>query len=116
MRDTERERSRGRSRPHAGCPMRYSILGLQDHTPGCRRHQTAAPPGLPPTAALDLKNFLGPSSQYYSLKTIYIFKDFIYLLMRHTHTQAETHRQREKQTPCRETWDLIPGLQDPALG
>ena len=23
-----------------------SILGLQDHTPGCRQHQTAEPPGL----------------------------------------------------------------------
>ena len=24
-----------------------SIPGLQDHTPGCRRRQTAVPPGLP---------------------------------------------------------------------
>ena len=27
--------------------MRDSIPGPQDHTPGCRRRQTAAPPGLP---------------------------------------------------------------------
>ena len=54
--DTQRERSRntgrGRSRLHAGSPTWDSIPGLQDHTPGCRRRQTAAPPGLP------LPNFL----------------------------------------------------------
>ena len=46
--------------------------------------------------------------------------------MTHTHTQKERerererqrHRQREKQAPCTgsPTWDLIPGLQDRALG
>ena len=38
---------RGKSRLHTGSPMWDSIPGLQDHTPGCRRCQTAAPPGLP---------------------------------------------------------------------
>ena len=48
-RETERGRDivRGRSRHHAGSPMWYSILGLQDHTPGCRRRQTSVPRGLP---------------------------------------------------------------------
>ena len=36
----------------------------------------------------------------------FFFKDFIYLLMRDTHTERERerqrHRQREKQAPCRE--------------
>ena len=33
-------------------------------------------------------------------------------------TQRQRHRQREKQSPCTgsPTWDLIPGLQDRALG
>ena len=42
-----RDTDRGRSRLHAGSPMWDSIPGLQDHTPGCRQRQTAAPPGLP---------------------------------------------------------------------
>ncbi|KAM8954898.1 5'(3')-deoxyribonucleotidase, mitochondrial isoform 4-T4 [Lycaon pictus] len=50
-RERERERGRdtgrGRSRLHAGSPTWDSIPGLQDHTLGCRRRQTAAPPGLP---------------------------------------------------------------------
>ena len=42
-REREREREKGRdtgrgtNRLHAGSPMWDSILGLQDHTPGCRR-------------------------------------------------------------------------------
>ncbi|XP_048962744.1 sperm-associated antigen 16 protein isoform X5 [Canis lupus baileyi] len=44
---TQRGRGRGRRRLHAGSPMWDSILGLQDHTPGCRWRQTAEPPGLP---------------------------------------------------------------------
>ena len=46
-RERERQRHRGRSRLHAGSPMWDWIPGLQDHTPGCRWRQTAAPPGLP---------------------------------------------------------------------
>lgn len=42
-----RDTGRGRSRLHAGSPTCDSIQGLQDHAPGCRRRQTAAPPGLP---------------------------------------------------------------------
>ena len=42
----EQERGRDRSRLHAGSPTRDSILGLQDHTLGCRQRQTAVPPGL----------------------------------------------------------------------
>ena len=45
-RERGRDTGRGRSRLHARSPMWDSILGLQDHTPGWRRHQTAAPPGL----------------------------------------------------------------------
>ena len=30
-----------------------SIPGLQDHTPGCRRRQTAAPPALPGSMVLE---------------------------------------------------------------
>ena len=32
--------------------------------------------------------------------------------------ERQRHRQREKQAPCTRnlTWDLIPGLQDRALG
>ena len=30
------------------------------------------------------------------------FKDFIYLFMRDIYRERQTHRQREKQTPCRE--------------
>ena len=48
-RDTGRERSR----LHAGSPMWDLILGLQDHTPGCRRRQTALSLGLPPDCAFD---------------------------------------------------------------
>ena len=57
MKDTERERERerergrdtgrGRSRLHAESLTWDSIPGLQDHALGCRRHQTAAPLGLP---------------------------------------------------------------------
>ena len=49
MRDVERGRDtgRGRSRLHPGSPMQDSIPGLQGHALGCRRRQTAAPPGLP---------------------------------------------------------------------
>ena len=43
----EWERGKDTSRLHAGSPVWDSIPGLQDHTPGCRRRQTAAPPGLP---------------------------------------------------------------------
>ena len=46
-RERGRDTDRGRSRLHAGSPTWDSILGLQDDTPGCRRRQTAAPPGLP---------------------------------------------------------------------
>ncbi|XP_048958601.1 phospholipid phosphatase 1 isoform X3 [Canis lupus baileyi] len=37
---------------------------------------------------------------------------------RHTVRERQRHRQREKQAPCTgsPTWDLIPGLQDRALG
>ena len=56
-RHTERERGRdtgrGRSRLHAGSPTWDSILGLQDHAPGCRRRQTAAPRGLPKSGSLN---------------------------------------------------------------
>ena len=40
------------------------------------------------------------------------------MIVTHTHTQRQRHRQREKQAPCTgsPTWDLIPGLQDHALG
>ncbi|XP_041592965.1 protein N-lysine methyltransferase METTL21A isoform X3 [Vulpes lagopus] len=37
-RERERERGRRRSRLHAGSPTWDLILGLQNHTPGCRRH------------------------------------------------------------------------------
>ena len=39
-----------------------------------------------------------------SLILFFFNKDFIYLLMRETHTEIERqrHRQREKQAPCRE--------------
>ena len=51
MRDTQRERGRdtgrGRSRLHAGSPTWELILGLQDHTLGWRRCETAEPPRLP---------------------------------------------------------------------
>ena len=48
----------------------------------------------------------------------FFFKDFIYLFMRDTQRERQRHRQREKQAPCTRspTWDLIPGLQDRALG
>ena len=59
--------------------------------------------------------------------SIFFFKDFIHLFMRHTHRDRERekerererqrHRQREKQAPCREPdWDSIPDFQDQALG
>ena len=36
--------------------------------------------------------------------------------MRDTEKERQRHRQREKQSPCREVmWDSIPGLQDHAL-
>ena len=46
---SERERDTGRERIrlHAGSPTWDSIPGLQDHTPGCRQHQTSVSPGLP---------------------------------------------------------------------
>ena len=48
MRETQRERGRdtgrGRSRLLTGSPTWDSIQGPQDHTPGCRRSQIAAPP------------------------------------------------------------------------
>ena len=41
-RDRERDRGRHRQREkpalHAGSPTWDSILGFQDHTPGCRQH------------------------------------------------------------------------------
>ena len=37
MRNTERERGRGRSRLHSGSPTRDSIPGLQDHALGQRQ-------------------------------------------------------------------------------
>ena len=43
----DRERSRERSRLHAGSPTWDSTLGPRDHTLGQRRRQTAEPPGLP---------------------------------------------------------------------
>ena len=46
-RERGRDTGRGRSRLHTGSMMWDSIPGLQDHTPGCRQRQTAAPPGLP---------------------------------------------------------------------
>ena len=47
QRDRERGRDtgRGRSRHYTESLTCDSIQGLQDHTLGCRRHQTAAPPG-----------------------------------------------------------------------
>ena len=60
-----------------------SILGLQDHTPGCRQRQTAAPPGLP--------------------------KDFVYLFMRHTHTEAETQAEGEAGSKQGSNLGLDPG-------
>ena len=53
MRDTEKERERGRdtgrgrSRLHAGSLTWVSILGLQDYALGQTQHQTAEPPRLP---------------------------------------------------------------------
>ena len=47
-----RDTGRGRSRLNTGNPMWDSIPGLQDHTPGCRRRQTAVPLGLPSPSLL----------------------------------------------------------------
>ena len=48
---------------------------------------------------------------------IIFYKDFIYSFMRHTHTQGQRHRQREKQASCKEpSVDWILGLQDHAPG
>ena len=57
-RDKERERGRdtgrGRSRLHAESPTWDSILGIQDHTLGCRRRQTTVPLGLPEKIFLNI--------------------------------------------------------------
>ena len=47
MRDTGRERSRGRSRLHAGSLMWDLIPGLQDHAWTKGRYLTAEPPRDP---------------------------------------------------------------------
>ena len=48
MKDTHREKGtetgRGRNRIHAGSLTWDLIPGLQDHTLGCRKHQSAEPP------------------------------------------------------------------------
>ena len=59
MRDTEREREKQRHRQREKqAPCREPDVGpdpgLQDHTPGCRRRQTAAPPGLTESQVLML--------------------------------------------------------------
>ena len=50
----------------------------------------------------------------------FLFFLFIYLFIYDSHRERERqrHRQREKQAPCTGSpmWDLIPGLQDRALG
>ena len=40
------------------------------------------------------------------------------MIVTHRERERQRHRQREKQAPCTgsPTWDLIPGLQDHALG
>ena len=55
-----------------------------------------------------------------TVEKIAIFLNFFFLFMIVTQRERERqrHRQREKQAPCTgsPTWDLIPGLQDHALG
>ena len=60
------------------------------------------------------------TQDYYPTKIknlYYFFKDFIYLLMRHTERERQRHGQREKQAPRREPYmGLDPGLQDHTPG
>ena len=65
MRDTEREREReaetqaeGEAGSITGNPTWDSILGLQDHTPGCRRCSTAAPRGMTYTYVFIMCSFI----------------------------------------------------------
>ena len=44
----------------------------------------------------------GDKDEYAKLRRGFFFKDFIYLLMRDTHTEKQRHRQREKHAPCRD--------------
>ena len=48
----------------------------------------------------------------------YYYYYFLFIYDSHTQRDRQRHRQREKQAPCTgsPTWDLIPGLQDRALG
>ena len=45
---------------------------------------------------------LAASPLLFFYSSILLFKDFIYLFIRDTHTQRQRHRQREKQALCRE--------------
>ena len=47
---------------------------------------------------------------------IFFFNFCLFMIV--TERERQRHRQREKQAPCTgsPTWDLIPGLQDRALG
>ena len=51
-----------------------------------------------------------------SVLSLYLdfFKDFIYLFMRDMEREGQRHRQREKQTPCRDL-SAIPGPRDHVL-
>ena len=90
MRDTQRERGRdtgrgrGRSRLQAGSLTRDSIPDLQDHTPGCRQRQTAAPLGLP------------------KRNQILFFLFYLFMIVTQRERERQRHRQREKQAPCSE--------------
>ena len=90
-RERGRDTGRGRSRLHAGSPTWDSIRGLQYHTPGCRRRQTAAPPGLP---------FYFILFFYFFYLFIYLF--FLFMIVTEREREGQRHRQREKQAPSRE--------------
>ena len=89
MRDTQRERergrdtSRGRSRLHAGSPMQDLIPGLQNHALGWRQ-------------ALNHWDTQGFPQHLFFLEIVYI-----YLRERqYKQEEGQRERKRDKQTPC----------------
>ena len=58
------------------------------------------------------------SSAWHSRSFLNFFLKFLFMIVTHRERERQRHRQRKKQAPCTgsPTWDLIPGLQDRALG
>ena len=115
MRYTERGRERQRHRQREKqAPCREPDVGLDPWTPGS---------GPGPKAGAKLLSQPGVPHIPHSFKKFYLFiiflkKIFIYPFMRDTQkdTHRDTGRGRNRLHTGSLMWDLIPGLQDQALG